>query len=188
MPENLWQDLAQKRIQAATSASGTATIFHPLYDDPCRLFAHYSTQSLSPDQVLSLGSMATPESLQRLRHSSFASLGVVSVISLASIGLAGAPVNGQVDGVYGPETREAVRTFQEDQGLFGDGIIGNQTWDAMTDFESEIGNELQGGESGFEETDNELRGGEADFEETDNELRGEESDFESETAPELGVE
>lgn len=168
----------------------------------------------------------------RFFPSSFVSLGVVSVISLASIGLAGAPVNaqipdaatdleeyetqtpilgygnsgetvadvqsflreqgyynGQIDGVYGSETREAVRTFQEDQGLFGDGIIGNQTWDAMTDFESEMGNELQGGESGFEETDNELRGGESDFEaETDNEVRGTESDFESETAPELGVE
>jgi len=66
--ENLWQDLAEKRTQAATSASGMAEIPHPLCDDPCRQYAHYPTQVLSPDQMLSLGSMATPESLQRLRH------------------------------------------------------------------------------------------------------------------------
>ncbi|MEQ8998677.1 MAG: peptidoglycan-binding domain-containing protein [Coleofasciculus sp. B1-GNL1-01] len=115
----------------------------------------------------------------RIFPSSFVSVGVVSVMSLASVGLASAPINAQVpeaatdleeydttaptlgygntgetvadvqsflkeqgyyngaiDGVYGERTREAVRTFQEDRGLFGDGIIGNQTWDAMTDLEA----------------------------------------------------
>ncbi|MFP4102535.1 peptidoglycan-binding domain-containing protein [Coleofasciculus sp.] len=138
----------------------------------------------------------------RFFSSSFVSLGVVSVISLASIGLAGAPVNAQasaeaildeydvtaptlgygdtgeavadvqnflqnqgyyqseVDGVYGSRTGTAVREFQEDQGLFADGIVGRQTWNAMLNFEAE----------------------------TEDTFIEEESDFESETDLDLGVE
>jgi glycosyltransferase involved in cell wall biosynthesis len=66
--ENLWQELAELRTKATTVAPLTpGTPPYPLCDDPCRLLAHYPTQSLSPDQVLGLGSMATPEKLQALR-------------------------------------------------------------------------------------------------------------------------
>jgi spore maturation protein SpmA len=39
---------------------------YPLCDDPCRLLTHYPTQVLSQEQVLGLGSMATPEGLKTL--------------------------------------------------------------------------------------------------------------------------
>lgn len=35
------------------------------------------------------------------------------------------------DGIYGTQTREAVRRFQQSQNLLVDGIIGPQTWGAM---------------------------------------------------------
>jgi peptidoglycan hydrolase-like protein with peptidoglycan-binding domain len=36
-----------------------------------------------------------------------------------------------VDGVFGPNTTQAVRAYQQDHGLPVDGIIGPQTWTAM---------------------------------------------------------
>lgn len=38
---------------------------------------------------------------------------------------------GAADGVYGPETAEAVRRFQADQRLVADGIVGPMTYDAL---------------------------------------------------------
>jgi peptidoglycan hydrolase-like protein with peptidoglycan-binding domain len=37
-----------------------------------------------------------------------------------------------VDGQFGPNTRAAVETFQQDSGIAVDGIVGEQTWDAST--------------------------------------------------------
>lgn len=66
--ENLWQDLAELRAKATTTAPLTpGKPPYPLCDDPFRLLAHYPTQSLSQDMVLGLGAMATPEKLQVLR-------------------------------------------------------------------------------------------------------------------------
>lgn len=39
--------------------------------------------------------------------------------------------DGPVDGVYGPQTRQAVKLFQESLNLSPDGAIGRQTWEAM---------------------------------------------------------
>lgn len=39
--------------------------------------------------------------------------------------------DGPVDGVYGPQTRQAVKSFQESLNLNADGAIGRQTWEAM---------------------------------------------------------
>ncbi|HAA28251.1 MAG TPA: glycosyl transferase [Cyanobacteria bacterium UBA8553] len=66
--ENLWQELAEIRAKATTSAPVTpGKSPYPLCDDPFRLLTHYPTDSLSQDMVLGLGSMATPEKLQVLR-------------------------------------------------------------------------------------------------------------------------
>ncbi|MBI4395440.1 MAG: peptidoglycan-binding protein [Candidatus Omnitrophica bacterium] len=35
---------------------------------------------------------------------------------------------GEVDGRIGPDSREAIRNFQRDQGLTADGVCGQQTW------------------------------------------------------------
>lgn len=39
--------------------------------------------------------------------------------------------NGEVDGKIGPDTREAVRNFQRENGLTPDGIIGKTTWNRL---------------------------------------------------------
>jgi peptidoglycan hydrolase-like protein with peptidoglycan-binding domain len=36
-----------------------------------------------------------------------------------------------VDGVFGPQTEQAVKSFQEGEGLTVDGIVGPQTWAAL---------------------------------------------------------
>lgn len=41
--------------------------------------------------------------------------------------------NGPIDGIYGPQTRAAVLSFQRSNNLIADGIIGSRTWDAMID-------------------------------------------------------
>jgi peptidoglycan hydrolase-like protein with peptidoglycan-binding domain len=37
----------------------------------------------------------------------------------------------QIDGVFGPHTKQAVMDFQQGEGLTVDGIIGNETWSRM---------------------------------------------------------
>ena len=38
-----------------------------------------------------------------------------------------------VDGVFGPQTEAAIKSFQEGAGLVIDGIVGPQTWNALPD-------------------------------------------------------
>lgn len=67
--ENLWQELAEIR---ATASISTPVLPNkppaPLCDDPFRLFAHYTSTTPTPNLVLTLGSMSTPEHLQQLRQ------------------------------------------------------------------------------------------------------------------------
>jgi peptidoglycan hydrolase-like protein with peptidoglycan-binding domain len=44
---------------------------------------------------------------------------------------------GSVDGIFGPQTEQAVRAFQSNKGLAVDGIVGNNTWAAI---ENALGN------------------------------------------------
>ena len=39
--------------------------------------------------------------------------------------------SGGVDGKFGPDSREALRNFQKDNGLAADGVCGRQTWDKL---------------------------------------------------------
>ena len=38
---------------------------------------------------------------------------------------------GEVDGKIGPQTRSAIKSFQKDNGLHSDGVVGRQTWVKM---------------------------------------------------------
>ena len=40
---------------------------------------------------------------------------------------------GPIDGIFGPKTETAVRSFQIARGLVVDGIMGKNTWDAIND-------------------------------------------------------
>ena len=35
---------------------------------------------------------------------------------------------GPIDGIYGPQTESAVKAFQRNSGLSGDGVVGDRTW------------------------------------------------------------
>src|SRR3954464_11846122 len=37
----------------------------------------------------------------------------------------------EIDGIFGPKTKGAVKSFQESEGLVGDGIVGPAPWGAM---------------------------------------------------------
>ena len=38
---------------------------------------------------------------------------------------------GEIDGIFGPNTLRAVKTFQSNNNIVNDGIVGNATWDAL---------------------------------------------------------
>ena len=43
-----------------------------------------------------------------------------------------------IDGIFGPETERAIRVFQQQQGLTADGIVGRNTWDALTNAYNQV--------------------------------------------------
>src|SRR4051812_25900091 len=52
-------------------------------------------------------------------------------VRLAQRALAAAGSEVEPDGVYGPRTAQAVRSFQEARRIAADGVVGKQTWDAL---------------------------------------------------------
>ncbi|BAZ47999.1 hypothetical protein NIES4103_06040 [Nostoc sp. NIES-4103] len=84
--ENLWRQLAEIRATAPISAPvlpGSPPA--PLCDDPFRLFAHYSSATLSQNLVLILGAMSTPEHLQQIRQNWITNFGADRRITNAII-------------------------------------------------------------------------------------------------------
>ena len=66
--EDLWQELSELRSSADTVAPiSTNTPPNPLCDDPFNLFAHYPSQHLKDNHLLSLGQMYVPDKLNRIR-------------------------------------------------------------------------------------------------------------------------
>ena len=42
--------------------------------------------------------------------------------------------NGKIDGIFGNQTRNAVLIFQKNFGITQDGIVGNQTWQKLSNY------------------------------------------------------
>lgn len=51
--------------------------------------------------------------------------------------------SGSIDGIYGPQTRDAVIAFQRDYGLVADGIVGPNTYEALGKVEDTLNNNRQ---------------------------------------------
>lgn len=65
----LWQELEEiKNIQQMSVPVKKGNPSHPLCDDPFNLFSHYSTEYLTSDMNLTLGSMAEKNSLEKIRN------------------------------------------------------------------------------------------------------------------------
>lgn len=41
---------------------------------------------------------------------------------------------GKIDGLTGPETKKATRTFQKSKGLHPDGVVGAKTWEKLKEY------------------------------------------------------
>lgn len=65
----LWQELGEIRnIKAMSVPVKKGSPFHPLCDDPFNLFSHYTTEYLTPETNLKLGSMCEHNSLEIIRN------------------------------------------------------------------------------------------------------------------------
>lgn len=64
--EQLWAELNERRSHAGEISP--PAVPHPLCDDPFRIYAHYPTNILSPEQKLSLGKMGSKEALELLKE------------------------------------------------------------------------------------------------------------------------
>jgi glycosyltransferase involved in cell wall biosynthesis len=74
--ENLWQELGEIREKAQESVPlKPGQPAYPLCDTPFRMFNHYTTNTLSLEMKLSLGSMAKPDTLDMIQRFWITSVG-----------------------------------------------------------------------------------------------------------------
>ncbi|UBF24870.1 glycosyltransferase family 4 protein [Kovacikia minuta CCNUW1] len=84
--ETLWQDLAEIRATASASVPVQAGMSpYPLGDDPFHLFSHYPTATLTAEQMVHLGEMASTETLNLLQRFGVTNVGAERRVSPETI-------------------------------------------------------------------------------------------------------
>jgi len=121
------QDLSpseRDQLRQAAIDSGLWTYVEPAYLTPT--WVHFDKRILP-------GACAAGYPL--LRYGSVGQYVLVLQDALNAIGFTGSGL----DGYFGPATQRAVMNFQRSQGLAADGIVGCQTWQALTQLARGIG-------------------------------------------------
>lgn len=125
------RDIANLQTQIGTLQSDVARLDQALRDSELALKA-VQERGISPTLAKGSGSiLAELNSGAIYRTPSGFELPVVAIQqSLKNAGY----YHGTVDGKVGTRTKEAIRSFQRDQGLVTDGICGRQTWARLQKF------------------------------------------------------
>lgn len=107
--------------RSAGNAAVTRLVHH---SSTATLSGHRSVQRAEEDST----GVAAATGHPTLRQGS---TGADVVDAQARINGTGASPRLVVDGIFGPKTRSAVATYQQNHGLLADGVIGPQTWRAL---------------------------------------------------------
>ena len=108
---------SRARMRSMAASSGLWTYVEPVAISPT--WVHFDKRATPP---------ACSAGYPMLRQGSISNYVAVLQDALETIGL----VKIGIDGYFGPLTANTVRTFQQQQGLTVDGVVGCQTWARLT--------------------------------------------------------
>ncbi|QER84848.1 peptidoglycan-binding protein [Streptomyces tendae] len=119
-------ELAEARETARAARADTVAAAGATAPDPAAVLPSLHTCRLEQDG----GRWYAGHSRTRQAVATYGHVGSVVIEAQCLLRRAGASP-GDVDGIYGPLTRRAVRRFQDREGLTVDGVVGPDTWRAL---------------------------------------------------------